>query len=70
MQKWTSSGLYTTAIKVFMNEHHQVGKTEGTLKILARLKDQKRKGIEYSQAHKAQASASIIMKTFGFSSNL
>lgn len=40
MQKWTSSGLYTTAIKVFMNEHHQVGKTEGTLKILARLKDQ------------------------------
>ena len=38
--KWTSSGLYTTAIKVFMNEHHQVGKTEGTLKILARLKDQ------------------------------
>ena len=34
MQKWTSS------IKVFMNEHHQVGKTEGTLKILARLKDQ------------------------------
>jgi len=43
MQKWTSSGLYTTAIKVFqvfMNEHHQVGETEGTLKILARLKDQ------------------------------
>ena len=40
MQKWTSSGLYTTAIKAFMNEHHQVGKTEGTLKILARLKDQ------------------------------
>ena len=40
MEKWTSSGLYTTAIKVFMNEHHQVGKTEGTLKILARLKDQ------------------------------
>lgn len=40
MQKWTSSGLYTTAIKVFMNEHHQVGKTEGTLKILPRLKDQ------------------------------
>lgn len=33
MQKWTSSGLYKTAIKVFMNEHHQVGKTEGTLKI-------------------------------------
>ena len=23
-----------------MNEHHQVGKTEGTLKILALLKDQ------------------------------
>ena len=40
MQKWTSSGLYTTTIKVFMNEHHQVGETEGTLKILARLKDQ------------------------------
>ena len=40
MQKWTSSGLHTTAIKVFMNEHHQMGKTEGTLKILARLKDQ------------------------------
>ena len=34
MQKWTSSGLYTTAIKVFTNEHHQVGKTEGTLKNL------------------------------------
>ena len=33
MQKWTRSGLYTTAIKVFMNEHHQVGMTEGTLKI-------------------------------------
>ena len=40
MQKWISSGLYTTAIKVFMNEHHQVGKTEGTFKILPRLKDQ------------------------------
>ena len=33
MQKWTSSGLYATAIKVLTNEHHQVGKTEGTLKI-------------------------------------
>ena len=40
MQKWTSSGLYTTAIKVFMNEHYRVGKTEVTLKILPRLKDQ------------------------------
>ena len=40
MQKWISSGLYTTAIKVFMNEHYRVGKTEGTLKILVRLKDQ------------------------------
>ena len=26
---------------------HQVEKTEGTLQILARLKDQERKGIEY-----------------------
>ena len=48
MQKWTSSGLYTTAIKVFMNNIIKWGRLKVRLKfLLACLKDQKRKGIEY-----------------------